>query len=107
MLETVFDVLKDVAKTYLPPVYNVIKRGLDLKTFSMSMVAHYSRRFGARAILTVGVLATVYASYLFMVNELTPGMPKASHDVILKTRFSSPKPSADIVIVDIDERTLV
>ena len=54
----------------------------------------------------VGVLATVYATYLFMVNALTPGMPKASHDVILKTRFSSPKPSADIVIVDIDERTL-
>jgi CHASE2 domain-containing sensor protein len=106
MLETVIDVMKDVAKTYLPPLYNVIKRGLDLKTFSMSMVAHYSRRFGARAILMVGVLATVYATYLFMVNALTPGMPKASHDVILKTRFSSPKPSTDIVIVDIDERTL-
>jgi CHASE2 domain-containing sensor protein len=106
MLETMIDLLKDVAKTYLPPVYNVIKRGLDLKTFSMSMVAHYSRRFGARAILTVGVFATVYAGYLFTVNALTPEMPKASHDVILKTRFSSPKPSADIVIVDIDERTL-
>jgi CHASE2 domain-containing sensor protein len=106
MLETVLDVVRDIAKTYLPPLYNMIKRGLDLKTFSMSMVAHYSRRFGARAILTVGVLATVYASYLFVVNALTPGMPKASHDVILKTRFSSPKPSDKIVIVDIDERTL-
>jgi CHASE2 domain-containing sensor protein len=106
MLETVVDVVRDIAKTYLPPLYNVIKRGLDLKTFSMSMVAHYSRRFGARAILTVGVLATLYASYLFMMNTLTPGMPKASHDVILKTRFSSPKPSDKILIVDIDERTL-
>jgi CHASE2 domain-containing sensor protein len=33
-------------------------------------------------------------------------MPNASHDVILKARFSSPKPASDIFIVDIDERTL-
>jgi CHASE2 domain-containing sensor protein len=106
MLETVMDVVRDIAKVYLPPLYNVIKRALDLKTFSISMVAHYSRRFGARAILTVGVLATLYSSYLFMMNALTPGAPKASHDVILKTRFSSPKPFDKILIVDIDERTL-
>ena len=106
MLETVMDIVRDIAKTYLPPLYNVIKRGVDLKIFSMSMMAHYSRRFGARVILMVGVLATVYASYLFMMNALIPGEPKPSHDVILKTRFSSPKPSDKIVIVDIDERTL-
>lgn len=106
MLETVMDVVRDIAKIYLPGLYNLIKRGLDLKSFSMSKVAHYSRRFGAKAILTVGVLATAYASYLFMVNALTPGAPKASHDVILKTRFSSPKPADKILIVDIDERTL-
>ena len=78
MLETVMDIVRDVAKTYLPPLFSVIKRGLDLKTFSMSMMAHYSRRFGARAILTVGVLATVYASYLFMVN-----LERSSHVLYL------------------------
>lgn len=106
MMETVIDVLRDVAKVYAPPIYNMIKRGLDLKSFSMSMVAHYSRMFGARAIFTVGVLATLYAVYIFAVNVWTPGMPKASHDVILKNRFSSPLPSQDILIVDIDERSL-
>ncbi len=106
MMETVIDLLRDVAKLYFPPIYNLIKRGLDLKTLSMSMVAHYSRLFGARAIFTVGVLATLYAVYLFAINVWTPGMPKASHDVILKNRFSSPLPARDILIVDIDERSL-
>jgi CHASE2 domain-containing sensor protein len=41
-----------------------------------------------------------------MVNAFTPGMPKASHDVILKTRFLSPKPSGNIEIVYFEERTL-
>lgn len=108
ILKTVMDIARNIAKMFFPSILvsNVIKRGLDLKTFSMSMVAQYSRRFGARAILTVGVLATVYASYLYMTSIFTPDLPKASHDVILKTRFSSPKPSDKIIIVDIDERTL-
>jgi CHASE2 domain-containing sensor protein len=72
----------------------------------MSMAAHYSRLFGVRAILTVGLAATVYATYLFAINAWTPGMPKASHDMILKNRFSSPQPASDILIVDIDERSL-
>jgi CHASE2 domain-containing sensor protein len=106
MLETVMDLLRDIAKTYFSPIYSLINRGLDLKTFSMSMAAHYSRRFGARAVLMVGIAATVYATYLFAINVWTPGMTKASHDVILKNRFSSPLPSSEILIVDIDERSL-
>jgi len=106
MFEVLTDVFRSLAKNYFPPIYNVFKRGLDLKTFSVSIVARYSRRFGARAILTVGALATIYATYLMAINALVPGMPKASHDVILKTRFSSPTPSQNILIVDIDERTL-
>jgi CHASE2 domain-containing sensor protein len=106
MWETAIDMLSQAAKIYFPPIYNLIKRGVDLKTLSMSRAAHYSRLFGARAILTVGVLATVYATYLFAINVWTPAMPKASHDAILKNRFSSPLPSRDILIVDIDERSL-
>lgn len=106
LLELALEVLRDLGKTYFPPIYNLIKRCLDLKTVSMSMAAHYSRLFGGRAILTVGLAATVYASYLFVINVWTPGMPKASHDVILKNRFSSPLPATDILIVDIDERSL-
>ena len=106
ILETLINVFRNTAKIYSSPLYNMIQRGMDFKSFSMTMVAHYSRRLGARMILTVGVLATVYASYLFIMHTLTPDMPTASHDAILKTRFSSPKPSRDILIVDIDERTL-
>ena len=106
IFEAVLNTIRNITKSYLSPLYGVIKRCVDLKTFSMSMMAHYSRQFSARAILLVGVFATVYASYLFLMNTLTPEAPKPSHDVILKTRFSSPKPSDKIVIVDIDERSL-
>lgn len=106
LLETSFELLQDTAKKYLPPIYALIKKVLDLKAFSLSFFAQYSRRFGFRAMIVTGVLASIYAIYLFAVDTLAPGAPKASHDVILKTRFSSPKPSANIIILDIDERTL-
>ncbi len=105
-LETLIDILQEMAKKYLPPVYALIQKILDFKSLSLSLFAHYSRRFGFRAIVLTGVLASFYAVYLFAMNTLAPGAPKASHDVILKTRFSSPKPSNHIVILDIDERTL-
>jgi CHASE2 domain-containing sensor protein len=106
LIEIIIGVLREVSRIYLPPIYNLIVRGLDLKTFSMSLAAHYSRQFGARAILTVGILATIYAAYVFAINVWSPGMPKASHDLILKNRLSSPLPSTRILIVDIDERSL-
>jgi CHASE2 domain-containing sensor protein len=106
LVKALIDIFRNFAKIYLPPLNSLIKRGFVLQSFAMSMAALYSRRFGVRAIITVGAVATAYAGYLFMVNVLAPGMPNASHDVILKARFSSPKPASDIFIVDIDERTL-
>ena len=106
LLETTMEMVQDVAKKFLPPIYTLIKRSLDFKSFSLSYFAHYSRRFGYRAIIITGGLASAYAVYLFAMNTLAPGAPKASHDVILKSRFSSPKPSANVLILDIDERTL-
>lgn len=106
LLETALEIVQEMAKKYLPPIYSLIQRVLDLKAFSFSFFAHYSRRFGFRAIVLTGVFASLYAGYLFTVDTLAPGAPKASHDVILKTRFSSPKPSPNIIILDIDERTL-
>lgn len=106
LLETTMDLVQDIAKKFLPPIYTLIKRSLDFKSFSLSYFAHYSRRFGYRAIIITGGLASAYAVYLFAMNTLAPGAPKASHDVILKSRFSSPKPSDNVLILDIDERTL-
>jgi CHASE2 domain-containing sensor protein len=80
--------------------------GGDLRTWSLSWAAWQSRRFGSRAILAVGVAATVYAGYLWVTHKIAPDAPKPSHDVILKTRWSSPPPSSQIVILDIDERSL-
>jgi len=106
MLETTIEIVQDIAKKFLPSIYALIKRSMDFKSFSLSYVAHYSRRFGFRAIIIAGGLASIYAVYLFAMNSLAPESPKASHDVILKTRFSSPKASANVLILDIDERTL-
>ena len=106
MLETTIEIVQDIAKKFLPSIYALIKRSMDFKSFSLSYFAHYSRRFGFRAIVIAGGLASIYAVYLFAMNSLAPASPKASHDVILKTRFSSPKASANVLILDIDERTL-
>jgi CHASE2 domain-containing sensor protein len=105
-LDTWLDILHVLAKRYLPPIYRLIRYWMDIKSLSFTWVAHFSRRFGARAIVMAGILASAYAVYLFVIAGLSPGAPKASHDVILKTRLSSPLPSNNIVIVDIDERTL-
>jgi|GEM_PF-918012 len=106
LLELALNMLSDFAKSYLPPLYNVIHRAFNVKSLSISLVAHYSRRFGSRAILALGILASGYATYLLVMNTLLPDVPKASHDVVLKNRFSGPAPSGGVLIVDIDERTL-
>jgi CHASE2 domain-containing sensor protein len=106
LLETALEIAQEFAKKYLPPIFSLIQKVLDLKAFSLSFFAHYSRRFGFRAIILTGVFASLYAGYLFVADTSAPGASKASHDVILKTRFSSPKPSSNIIILDIDERTL-
>lgn len=106
MLKVALDMLSYLAKKFLPPVYRLVRHGLDMKSYSLSWAAHCSRRFGGRAIMLAGLLATLYAVFLFAMSSWSPSPPKASHDVILKTRFSSPLPSSNIVIVDIDERSL-
>ena len=84
----------------------MLLRFTRLRNLVLSKIALLSRQLGARAIVSVGVVATFYSSYLFVTNQIVPGAPTASHDVILKTRWASPEPSPRIVIVDIDERSL-
>lgn len=54
----------------------------------------------------VGILASSFALFSFAVDTLAPGKTKSNNDKILKMRLSGPPPSADIVIVDIDERSI-
>lgn len=106
LLELALDLFKHVSDRYLPFLARLIRFSLEKKAFLFSMTARYSRQFGWQAIFSVGILASLYAVFQFSVRIATPEAPKASHDVILKSRFSSPLPSQQIVIVDIDERTL-
>ncbi|MBV5336029.1 CHASE2 domain-containing protein, partial [bacterium] len=85
---------------------SLVQRLLYTKGIGLSLAAHYARRSGAQAILVVAILATGYAGYLYVDSIFSPGGPKPSHDVILKSRFSSPAPAKNIVILDIDERSL-
>ncbi len=106
LLKLAFLILNDLDKTYLPPLYNGIRLALSLKSLLISMVANYSRRFCVPSILALGILATGYATYPLVMMTLLPDAPKASTDWVLKHRFSGPAPSENVLIVDIDERTL-
>ena len=105
-IEPLVEIVGEWSKNHLPALYRLMKDVQDIKSYSMSWLAHHSRRFGSTAVVVVGTLSTVYALYLFAFASLAPDKPKPSHDVILKNRFSSPRPSPDIVIVDINERSL-
>ncbi len=104
-LKALLGVLRHLSRASRP-VHSLVRRAQFMQSLSLSLAAHYSRRFGARALLATGLLASGYALYLFAMQAIAPGAPKSSHDIVLKTRLSSPEPSRDVVIVDIDERTL-
>ena len=80
--------------------------GADLLNMVMSRFAMMSRQFGSRSIMLIGVGATLYALVLFLSNQMTTQTTSASHDAILQKRWGSPAPSVQIIIVDIDERSL-
>lgn len=65
-----------------------------------------SRSRGRYVIYIIGAAASVYAVFLYGTGKIAPDAPSRAHDAILQTRWSSPLPSSNIVIVDIDERSL-
>lgn len=107
------DILKVLAQAVVeliskPPksIAALKHRVIDLKNLTMSGTAMLSRQLGRRAIIVIGVGASIYAGGLYLASKIAPDAPSASHDVILKNRWSSPRPAANIIIVDIDERSL-
>lgn len=105
-IEPIVDLLRAVAKNHLPLIYDITLRLLDLQLLGTSWAARLSRIWGARVLLVVGAAASAYAVVLFLISGMTPGAPSASHDTVLRNRFSSPEASGQIVIIDIDERSL-
>lgn len=105
-LEQALVLIRKLAKNHLPLIYEIAARAIDLRLLGTSWAARLSRVWGARVLLAVGAGASVYALVLFAIDGLGPGAPSPAHDAILRNRFSSPPPSAQVVIVDIDERSL-
>ncbi|MEY4710886.1 MAG: hypothetical protein RIS88_336 [Pseudomonadota bacterium] len=89
-----------------PRLYALAMRGVDAKNLGTSWTARLSRVWGRKVMLAVGVVATAWALVLFATDSLTPDAPSPAHDAILKMRHASPAPSQNVLIVDIDERSL-
>jgi len=64
------------------------------------------RRFQNRFYIFVAVLLTVAAAVDFFTTHMIVGMRNKSFDAMVNARFMVAKPSQDIIIVDIDEKTL-
>ena len=106
LLEAFLDQLDSLSKSKLRKLYGLLSWMNAARAFSLTKLAKLSRRFGARAIIVTGIIFSSYALYLFLVDSLSKDTTKPIQDAILRNRLSSPKPSASIVIVDIDERSL-
>jgi len=106
LLKQIMHEIWQVAKEGPLTLSGLKTRANGLHNLGMSWAAMLSRQMGNRAIFLIGILASVYAAFLFVSNQIAPEAPKASHDTILQNRWASPKPSPDILILDIDERTL-
>lgn len=91
---------------HFPRLYTLAMRGVDAKNLGASWTARLSRVWGRKVLLAVGAVATAWAVVLFAGNSLTPDAPSPAHDAILKMRHASPAPARNVVIVDIDERSL-
>lgn len=69
----------------------------------LAKTSHSSR---IRVLRIVAVIAVLAAAVLHSVSELIPEAPDQTKDIVLRYRLSSPPPSASIIIVDVDERSL-
>ena len=106
LFEALVDTLRDLARHRMPFLNAWLDRGFALRDWATTRLARWSRLGGERSILVVSVLATLWALYGFWGTVWQPNAPKPTHDIILKNRFSSPTAAQNIVIVDVDERSI-
>ena len=72
----------------------------------LPMIAKLSRARRPRVLIGIGLLATIGALVINIASNYLPEFPDRTRDLILKWRLSSPPPSDQIIILDIDERSL-
>jgi adenylate cyclase len=71
-----------------------------------STLAQFTLRFESRLLITIGAICTILATSLFFFEKLSGRGNDSRSDSILQWRLSSPSPAKNIVIIDIDERSL-
>jgi CHASE2 domain-containing sensor protein len=76
------------------------------KSTAQAMFAAVMRRFDNRMLILVGLFATFFAIFSFAIDNIVAKKANPRSDAILKLRLSGPEPSTNILIVDIDERSL-
>lgn len=64
-----------------------------------------SERLGNRFYVALAVVLTIVAVYA-LVSGMNFGMKRQAYDLIVKSRFNTPAPDPDIVLIDIDEASL-
>jgi adenylate cyclase len=78
----------------------------QLKLKVTSTLAQFTLRFEARLLIVIGAIFTTLVISLFFFEKLSGRGTDSRSDSILQWRLSSPTPAKNIVIVDIDERSL-
>lgn len=84
----------------------LLKTLLGLKLTIQSGIAGAARRYDTRTLIIIGLAATGFAISSFIADNISERKSSSKSDALLKIRFSSPAPAKDIIIVDVDERSL-
>ena len=85
---------------------NLIKYTLLQRSRIQTRLAESLRQYRPQAIIAIAACACIYVIAGFVANIFLIDNPKASGDTLLRKRFSSPPAAENVIIVDIDERSL-
>jgi len=106
LFDAILDTLKDLATGKLAFLRVWLDAALLQRDLFVTWFSHLLRKTGDKTILVVALLASAWAIYGYVSTLGKDSAPKPSHDTILKARFSSPKPDAKVIIIDVDERSI-
>jgi CHASE2 domain-containing sensor protein len=106
MLTSIFKLLAVLHKASRGRAHSVAGQLLGCKYLAQTQLARRLRQFRVQTVLAISAVACAYVVAAFVANALVQENPKSSQDSILRNRLSSPLPAKEIIIVDIDERSL-
>ncbi len=87
-------------------VSRLIKYALARRYRLQTRMAEGLRQYRPQAIIAIAACACIYVIAGFIANIFLLDKPNGSRDSLLRNRFSSPPAAENIVIIDIDERSL-